>query len=58
MEFVSWILDQLHEDLNRVKQKKYIEMPDLTGNDTQVSNTFWEVHLTRNQSIIVDLLQG
>ena len=58
MEFVNWILDQLHEDLNRVKKKKYIEMPDLSGNDLQVSNTFWEVHLQRNQSVVVDLLQG
>ena len=58
MEFINWMLDQLHEDLNRVKNKKYIEMPDLAGNDKQVSNTFWEAHLTRNQSIIVDLMQG
>ena len=48
MEFVNWLLDTFHEDLNRVKNKQYIEMPDVTGEDQDVSKTFWEVHLQRN----------
>ena len=57
-EFLAWLLDQLHEDLNRVLKNPYIEMPDLKGSDEQVSNTFWETHLQRNQSIVVDLFSG
>ena len=45
MEFLNWLLDTFHEDLNRVKNKQYIEMPDLKGEDKDVSKTFWEVHL-------------
>ena len=48
MEFLNWLLDTLHEDLNRVKIKQYIEMPDLVGEDKHVAKTFWEVHLQRN----------
>ena len=32
-EFLAQLLDQLHEDVNRVKTKKYVEMPDLEGTD-------------------------
>lgn len=52
------MLDQLHEDLNRVKQKKYVEMPDLNADDATVARTYWDLHLQRNQSIVVDLVQG
>jgi ubiquitin C-terminal hydrolase len=47
-EFVAWLLDQLHEDLNRVKNKRYIEQPELIGKDHQVANSIWEAHLHRN----------
>jgi len=39
-----------------VKEKHYVEIPDLQGSDAQQANTFWELHLQRNQSFIVDLL--
>lgn len=28
-EFLSYILDAIHEDLNRIHNKPYIEMPEL-----------------------------
>ena len=55
-EFLAQLLDSLHEDVNRVKEKHYVEIPDLQGSDAQQANTFWEFHLLRNQSFIVDLL--
>jgi len=47
-EFLNWMLDQLHEDLNRVKVKKYVEMPELEADDATVAKTYWDLHLQRN----------
>ncbi|KAL0446556.1 UNVERIFIED_CONTAM: Ubiquitin carboxyl-terminal hydrolase 10 [Sesamum latifolium] len=53
------LLDGLHEDLNRVKQKPYIETKDYDGRpDEEVADEFWRYHKARNDSIIVDICQG
>ncbi|EGR29915.1 ubiquitin carboxyl-terminal hydrolase family protein, putative [Ichthyophthirius multifiliis] len=58
-EFLSFILDGLHEDLNRIKQKAFTEQIDSNGEyDNIVSKKSWINHLKRNQSIIVDIMQG
>lgn len=58
-EFLAFLLDGLHEDLNRVKSKPYIESRDAEGRlDEEVANEYWRNHLTRNDSIIVDTCQG
>ncbi|KAJ4843604.1 hypothetical protein Tsubulata_020302 [Turnera subulata] len=58
-EFLSFLLDGLHEDLNRVKCKPYIEAKDADGRpDHEVADEYWRNHLARNDSIIVDLCQG
>ncbi|WCJ34160.1 Ubiquitin carboxyl-terminal hydrolase 8 [Euphorbia peplus] len=58
-EFLAFLLDGLHEDLNRVKCKPYIETKDAEGRpDTDVADEYWRNHLARNNSIIVDLYQG
>lgn len=58
-ELLSFLLDGLHEDLNRIKKKPYIEMKDHHGRpDEQISVESWENHKKRNDSIIVDLFQG
>lgn len=36
-ELLSFLLDGLHEDLNRVKNKEYIELRDADGRPDQVS---------------------
>lgn len=35
-ELLSFLLDGLHEDLNRVKNKEYIELRDADGRPDQV----------------------
>lgn len=35
-ELLSFLLDGLHEDLNRVKNKEYIELKDADGRPDQV----------------------
>ena len=52
------MLDGLHEDLNRVKQKPYIEAKDCDGQpDEEVADEFWKYHKARNDSVIVDICQ-
>lgn len=49
----------MHEDLNRVKKKPYIEMSEEPNrSDEVVSAEFWNGFVARNQSIIVDLMYG
>ncbi|PVZ98399.1 hypothetical protein BB558_004290 [Smittium angustum] len=58
-EFLSFLLDGLHEDLNRIIDKPYIEIPD--GNnrpDSVVADEQWDIYKKRNDSVIVDLFQG
>ncbi|XP_057825618.2 ubiquitin carboxyl-terminal hydrolase 5 isoform X2 [Cryptomeria japonica] len=58
-ELLAFLLDGLHEDLNRVKHKPYIESKDADGRpDEEVAEEHWGNHLARNDSIIVDLCQG
>ena len=59
MELINYVLDTLHEDLNRVKKKPYVEQKDSNERpDEVVSAEFWENFKLRNKSIVVDLLYG
>lgn len=58
-EFISTLADSLHEDLNRVKVKPYIENKTTADpEDNSMADEAWYNHLARNQSIIVDLMHG
>lgn len=58
-ELLGFLLDGLHEDLNRVKKKPYREIPEAKGRpEEEVANDMWEYHRSRNDSIIVDWFQG
>lgn len=58
-ELLAFLLDGLHEDLNRVKLKPYIESKDIDGRpDEEMAHENWENHKARNDSIIVDICQG
>lgn len=58
-ELLAFLLDGIHEDLNRVKQKPYIEMQDDKGRpDEVVAAEAWTNHSLRNSSIIVDYFHG
>ena len=53
------MLDLIHEDLNRVIKKPYIEMSEeLNRPDAVVAKEFWDAFTARNRSIIVDLMYG
>ena len=58
-ELVISLLDGLHEDLNRVKVKPYIEAKDSSGRpDECVAQEAWSDYKKRNDSVIVDLFVG
>ncbi|XP_057545260.1 ubiquitin carboxyl-terminal hydrolase 5 [Amaranthus tricolor] len=58
-ELLAFLLDGLHEDLNRVKDKPYVQSRDADGRpDEEVADEYWANHKARNDSIIVDVCQG
>lgn len=64
-EFLSWLLDALHEDLNRILNKPYSEKPELSDEDIgnqraimELAEKCWAQHKQRNDSVIVDLFTG
>ena len=57
-EFLNYILDGLHEDLNKVKRKPIIQSKDLINNDIIDSKNQWIDFLRRNQSVISELFYG
>ncbi|XP_048463907.1 ubiquitin carboxyl-terminal hydrolase 15-like [Rhincodon typus] len=58
-ELLAFLLDGLHEDLNRIRKKPYIQLKDAEGRpDEVVAKEAWENHRKRNDSIIVDIFHG
>jgi ubiquitin carboxyl-terminal hydrolase 4/11/15 len=59
-ELLLWLLDNIHEDVNRCKKKESIELPDFDEDtkDEDGAATSWDAHIKRNDSIIVDTLHG
>ena len=56
-EVVDFLLDKLHEDLNRVLRKPYTEKVEGDGtNDAKISKEEWEKHSLRDDSAIKDLV--
>ena len=58
-ELIGSLLDGIHEDLNRVKKKPYVENVEGDGkNDAAVAQEAWDRYKLRNDSFIVDTFQG
>ncbi|KAJ8603331.1 hypothetical protein MRB53_042184 [Persea americana] len=64
-EYLSFLVDALHEDLNRIEKKPYFENPD--SDDARVNDpaylielgeTYRSNHRARNDSIAMDLFSG
>lgn len=59
-ELLAFLLDGLHEDLNLVREKPYVDMTVNTEgrSDKEVAEETWLKYMLRNQSVIVRLFQG
>ncbi|KNC54267.1 ubiquitin carboxyl-terminal hydrolase [Thecamonas trahens ATCC 50062] len=58
-ELIAFLLDGLHEDLNRILDKPLVPVVEAAGRpDDVVASEAWTGHLRRNDSVIVDLFQG
>lgn len=57
-EFLTYLLDGLHEDLNKVVKKPVVEKDDNLKEDSVKAKEQWIGFLKRNQSVLVDLLYG
>ena len=57
VELLQVLLDGLHEDLNRIKEKGANDsIPDSNGRpDSVVSHEHWELYRRQNNSLVVDL---
>ena len=54
-EFMSFLMDGLHEDLNRVLKKPYVETLESKGRpDEWLARESWRRFLLRNDSLMVD----
>lgn len=57
-ELLAFLLDGLHEDLNRVKHIANIQSRDADGRpDEEVADEYWSNHIAHNDSVIVDNFQ-
>lgn len=58
-ELMAFLLDGLHEDLNRIRKKPYIELKDAENRpDAEVAKEAWNNYRKRNDSVIVDTFHG
>ncbi|KAM0786539.1 hypothetical protein ACM66B_001996 [Microbotryomycetes sp. NB124-2] len=61
-ELLAFLLDGVHEDLNRIKRKPATSAPDWEGGGdkelVELAQTCWDQYRSRNDSVIVDLFQG
>jgi len=56
---LSVLLETMHEDLNKITKKPYVEMKDSNNRpDAVVAAEFWEGLKQRDDSIFVDLFYG
>eukprot|EP00002_Diphylleia_rotans_P024012 TRINITY_DN4731_c3_g1_i1.p1 TRINITY_DN4731_c3_g1~~TRINITY_DN4731_c3_g1_i1.p1 ORF type:complete len:903 (-),score=181.67 TRINITY_DN4731_c3_g1_i1:298-2895(-) len=57
-ELLTFLLDGIHEDLNRVKKKPYKEIQESSKPVQEVAQELWDYHTSRNSSIVVDIFHG
>jgi ubiquitin carboxyl-terminal hydrolase 4/11/15 len=64
-EFLAFLLDGMHEDLNRIMKKPYVEKPDSTDEMvgdleaiSKLADTHWDIYKMRNDSAVADLFAG
>jgi len=59
-EYITYLLDALHEDLNRVRNAPYVEFPNaLPGQKLAIAGAeAWDLYRRRNDSLVMDSFFG
>ena len=59
-EFLNWLLDSIHEDLNRIHKKYYLDLADFDAStaDNIIADYYWDAFKKRDNSIITDTFYG
>ncbi|XP_054279860.1 ubiquitin carboxyl-terminal hydrolase 15-like [Macrosteles quadrilineatus] len=57
-ELLTFLLDGLHEDLNRIKDKPYCSTEEKDLDDDSLARESWEYFQRRNDSVIIDNFHG
>jgi ubiquitin carboxyl-terminal hydrolase 4/11 len=58
-EFLSYLVDGIHEDLNRIIKKPTTVNPEVSDrNEEEVAQEAWDLHMKRNNSMVVDKFHG
>ena len=59
-EFLAYLLDGLHEDLNRIRNAPYVSLPDVSGDmHFHVAGAqAWDAHHRRNDSVVMGTFYG
>ncbi|CDW86593.1 ubiquitin carboxyl-terminal hydrolase [Stylonychia lemnae] len=58
-EILSFLLETMHEDLNDVTKKPYVEQKDYDNrSDEEVSKEYWDGFKKRERSIFIELFYG
>jgi ubiquitin carboxyl-terminal hydrolase 8 len=58
-ELLAYLLDGIHEDLNRIEHRPIVQDRDCDGtNDERDAIAAWKNYLLRNKSLVVDIFQG
>jgi len=56
---LSVLLETMHEDVNQVSKKPYVEYKDSDNrSDKEISDEYWSGFKRREKSIFVDLFYG
>lgn len=58
-EFVQFLVNALHEDLNLVKEKPYVQLEEGPGLTMEKqARQAWDYYLQRNQSVVTESMVG
>ena len=59
-EFMTYFLDYINEDLNKVTNQPYVLIDEKKDDEEDIvcAKRYWDLHLSRNDSIITDLFSG
>ena len=57
-EFLAFLIDGLHEEMNEIKIKPYVELDTDGKPNPELAQLAWDYHLSRERSVIGDAFSG